>query len=97
MIIGVKEKVIKVIYSAIDELNQQLPKEQRLEKSPDTILLVGNGKLDSLAFINLIIAVEQKVEEEFKIITLTDEIAMLNKNSPFKSISSLAEYIMQLL
>ena len=31
-----KEKVIRAIFSAVDELNQQLPKKQRLEKSVDT-------------------------------------------------------------
>jgi D-alanine--poly(phosphoribitol) ligase subunit 2 len=88
----------KIVFSAIDELNKQLSKEDRLEKSLETSLFGRNSKLDSLGLINLIVAVEQNIEDEFDItITLADERAMSEKHSPFRTVRSLADYIEVLL
>ena len=90
-----KEKVIQAIFRAVDELNQQLPRRQRLRKSVDTFLFGDHGVLDSLGLVNLIVTTEQKIEEEFGIaITLSDEKALSQKdNSPFETIEKLADYI----
>lgn len=93
-----KERIIQAMYDAADELNQQLPKEQQLEKSIDTIIMGSSGTLDSLGLLNLIVAIEHKIEEEFKVaISLADEKAFTQKNSPFESIESLAGYIFLIL
>jgi D-alanine--poly(phosphoribitol) ligase subunit 2 len=91
-------KIRKVIFSAIDELNQQLCKEDRLEKSLETGLFGANSNLDSLELVNLIVAVEQNIEDEFGTnIILADERAMSQKHSPFRTIGSLSDYITMLL
>ena len=46
------EKVIQAVMDAIDELNEQLPKEERLEKSVDTALFGDGGSLDSLGLVS---------------------------------------------
>lgn len=93
-----KEQLIPVIYQAIDEVNAVLPPEQQLEKSIHTVLFGQSGKLDSLGLVNLIVTTEQKVQENFGIaITLADEKAMSQKNSPFRTVESLAEYIPKIL
>lgn len=90
--------VVQAIYDAIDEVNQQLPGKQRIEKSTDTVLFGRSGKLDSLGLVNLIVSVEERVEEEFGIvITIADERAMSQRNSPFKSVGTFADYISLLL
>lgn len=87
----------KVIYDSIDELNQQLSEQDRLEKSLETRLFGGNSKLDSLGLINLIVAVEQNIEDEFDIsLTLADERAMSQRHSPFRTVGSLVDYISML-
>jgi len=93
-----KEKVIQTIFSAVDELNKQLPKEKQLEKSVDTVLFGSSSELDSLGLVDLILATEQRIEEEFEsIITLASEKAMSQKKSPFRTIDTFAEYICFLL
>ena len=90
--------VEKIVFSAINELNQQRSKEDRLEKSLETRLFGGNSKLDSLGLVNLIVAVEQNIEDEFDItITLADDRAMSQKHNPFRTVGSLADYIEKLL
>jgi len=91
-------RIIQAIFNAVDEVNPQLPREQQLQKSIDTIIADRSGKLDSLGLVNLIVATEQKIEEEFgKAITLADEKAFSQKSSPFKTIETLANYILILL
>ena len=92
------KKIIQAIFDAIDELNDQFQKEQRLAKATDTVLFGETGKLDSLGLVNLIIATEQRLEEIFNVsLTLADEKAMSQKNSPFRTVGTLAQYIGKLL
>ena len=60
---------------------------------------MGRGSvLDSLGIVNFLISIEQELEDEFDLtITIADEKAMSKKNSPFKTIASLANYIEELL
>ena len=95
---AVDEKVTGLIFNVVDEINQQLPKNNQLKKSTDTILFGKSGVLDSLGLVNFIVSTEQKIEEELETtISLTDEKAMSQKNSPFKSIGTLADYIVSIL
>lgn len=92
------DRVLKAISGAIDNVNQLLDKEEKIEKAPDTALFGPSGVLDSLGFVNLIVAVEQKIEEEFGVaITLADERAMSRRNNPFQTIRTLSDYITSLL
>lgn len=93
-----KDEIIQAIYRAVGDINQQLPTELQMDKSIDTVLFGRSGKLDSLGLVNLIVAVEEGIEEEFGVtITLADEKAMSQKSSPFKTIGTLAGYISLLL
>jgi acyl carrier protein len=92
------ERVVKAIFSAIDEVNQQLPREQRLEKSIHTVLLDESGKLDSLGLINLIVATEQNIEEEFGIaVSLIDEEVLSRQDGPFRNVSTLLCHVARIL
>lgn len=91
------EKIIQVIFDAIDDLNEQY-QEKKLVKSVDTVLFGESGKLDSLGLVNLIVATEQKMEERFgAALTLANEKAMSQTNSPFRTVKTLSEYIADLL
>jgi acyl carrier protein len=92
------ERILQAIYSALDEINEQLPKGKALDKSPGTILFGKSGQLDSLGLVSLIVAVEQNIEDEFGVgITLADERAMSQQNSPFKTVAALSDYVALLL
>ena len=93
-----KDKIQQSIYNSIDTLNAQLLNEGHIEKSNNTALFGSGSKLDSLNLINLVVAVEQNIEDEFDVsLTLADERAMSQKHSPFRTIGSLADYIEMLL
>ena len=93
-----KEKIIQAIFDAIDEVNAFHPPEQELEKSVNTILFGESGRLDSLGLVNLIVAAEQRLEDLYGLsLTLADERAMSQRNSPFRTVAALADYISEIL
>jgi len=87
-----------LVLKAVEELNQQRSSEQWLPPSPDTLLSGQEGRLDSLGLVNLILLVEEQIADELGVeITLTDERAMSQENSPFRSVRTLTEYVSQLV
>lgn len=61
-----------------------------------TALFGTNGLLDSMGLVTLIVEVEQALADRFGItITLADDRAMSQRNSPFRSVGALADYILQ--
>ena len=71
---------------------------QQLNYSPEAVLFGSGGNLDSLGLVSLLVIIEQNIEEEFDTnITIADEKAMSQKNSPFRTVSALIDYIELLL
>ncbi len=62
-----REQVIKAVFGAVDRVNQELPADGQLEMRLDAVVLGPGGVLDSLALLNLIVAVDQAVEEAFDV------------------------------
>lgn len=55
------------------------------------------GGLDSLALVSFITDLEQTLNDELGLeLILADERAMSSKNSPFKNVDSLTQYILTL-
>lgn len=93
-----KEKIIQIIFAIVKEMNEEMEEKIQIQNEVDTLLYGNGGKLDSIGLINLIVTLEQNIEDEFDIaITLADERAMSQKNSPFRTIRALADYIEILL
>ncbi len=91
-------KVRQIVFDAIGEINQQLPKDKRVEKSLGAGLFGDTGSIDSLGLINLIVETEQKIENEFGVeLTLTDQEMMSHQKSPFQTVGSFVNYILSLL
>lgn len=93
-----RDKVIILIMQQIDELNEQLDHKVTVDAGEDAGLYGLGGVLDSLGLVTLIVAVEQVIEDELgETISLADEKAMSQKNSPFRTIGTLADYIVKLI
>jgi acyl carrier protein len=88
------ENIVAAIYRAVDWINGELPPDRQLIKMLGTRLLGAESILDSMHLVSLIIAIEREVEDTFGVaLTLADERALSMKESPFRSIQSLADYI----
>ena len=67
--------------------------EQTVNVDADTTLFGVNSMLDSMGLVNVIIDIESRFLDEDYEISLTSEKAMSRRNSPFRTISTLAEFI----
>jgi D-alanine--poly(phosphoribitol) ligase subunit 2 len=92
----IKDEIVREIYNAIDAFADS--SGVNLNKDLETRLYGKNSKLDSLGLVSLIVAVEELLEEKFEtIITIADERAISQKESPFRTVSTLADYIVMLV
>jgi len=92
----VTKKIREIIISTIAQIKEDNKKSVEIDSK--TTLVGHKGILDSLELVNLIIAVEEKIEEEFDlVITLASEEAMSQENSPFRTVTTFTEYISLLL
>jgi len=95
---SIENQVNQILFDAIEEINEQLPSHQKIKADLSTQLFGNDGVLDSLTLVKLIVAAEQNVQDKLNIaITIADERALSQKNSPFKSVESLANYIVLLV
>lgn len=93
-----QDRVESAVYKAVDELNKQLPKGSHVEKSLDAVLYGKSGKLESIDVVTLIMEVEDQIKAEFGTsITIADDRAMSQENSPFSTLGTLTTYVAELL
>jgi acyl carrier protein len=93
-----KNEIFEIIYEALKDINSELPKNKQIKNEPQEILFGSEGKLDSLGLVNLIVQIESLVDDKYdKSITIADEKAMSSQRSPFRSVDSLADYVLSLI
>ena len=94
----IENQVEKILFELIEEMNELRPEDQKIAKEKSTQLFGEDGVLDSLEVVNLIVALEQRIQSDLDFaITLADEKAMSQKRNPFRSIESLADYAIMLI
>jgi len=92
------EEVLECVYVAIDEANEDRQDRPPLEKALETPIHGTASGLDSLGFINFVVAIEEEVERAFGVaIVLGDDRALSREPSPFESVRTLVEYVDVLL
>ena len=92
------ETVRAMVVEALTEVNDQRPAASRFAPDADTVVYGAGGVLDSLELVNLVIALEQRLEEQCgAVVTLADERAVSQKHSPFRSVPSLVAFVVSRL
>jgi len=93
-----KKDVSELIFYAIDEVNEQLPFEMRLEKTDNEKIYGDSGKLDSLGIVNLITEIEKIIELNLgQSLIIFDENLLSKKENPLETVGTLINYISTLL
>ena len=90
--INSQDRALRIIFEAVDEVNEMLPEDRKLEKATETILAGDTGKLDSLGLVSFIVAVEGAAQRHLgQDLCLADKID--SPDSPLASIATLATYV----
>jgi len=88
------EKIIELVIISAQRIVSENGTFNPDKISFNTPLFSSNGIVDSLGLVQLIADIEEEIYQATgKQITIADEKAMSQKISPFRSISSLADYI----
>jgi acyl carrier protein len=92
-----REVAVETILSALQDL-MEANAAGDLPGLDETTRLIGRSAvLDSMGLVTLIVEVEQRLEADFDlVVVLADDRAMSQTRSPFLSVGSLADYVMQL-
>lgn len=91
-------ELIQLIISTVNELAEQDELEIDGKVDAATSLFGEEGILDSMGLVSTVIAVEQAIEEKLGVsVSLADEKALSQKNSPYRTVTTLANYAAQLI
>jgi len=88
-----RSKIETIIVECINSLNLSLVESEKCSNKTENTLFGEGSALDSMGLLNLLMDLEEKLERTGVIITILDDHALSQKNSPFRTISTLADYI----
>jgi len=90
-----REEIEEVIITAYNDYL----KEQDIEGegNSDTLLFGSDSEVDSMGFVNLIMDIEAHFHDQGYMITLTYEEAMAGESSPFRTVTGLTDFILELI
>ena len=88
--------IAKIIEILIEVINDYFESQDINDKANEQTVLFGKDSiLDSMGLVNIIIDIESRFLDEDIEISLTSEKAMSRRNSPFRTVSTLADYIVE--
>lgn len=92
-----EQEIQNIIFDALEMINHCRHDNDKVPLIPETLLFGDQGHLDSMGLVSLLIDIEESLLHKGFKLSLSDEHAMSEKNSPFKSIPSLTQYIAKLI
>jgi len=89
-----RDKAVKLVTEALQSLNDELGYESLANPTESTVIFGGAEGIDSLSLVRLVVSLEGDSEQAFgRKILLADEKAMSQRNSPYRTVASLADFI----
>jgi len=99
-----RERVAAIVIEAVQEalaITRNAAAGESAATGPvteETYLIGQSAVLDSMGLVTAILDIEQRLADEYDaVLVLADERAMSQKNSPFRSVRSLTDYVCQRL
>ena len=91
-----KEMIEMVVRDAIEELNSQFDDAIEYDKA---VRLIGkDASIDSMSFVTLISIIEELIDDRLgKDIEIVSDKAFSQKSSPFQTIETLEDYLLELI
>ena len=90
--------VIEALQENVEDTADESKKLDISQASGETRLFGGGGLVDSMGVVILLSDLEDKLDEEFDIqVSLASDSAMSGTRSPFRTVNSLAGYIVSVV
>lgn len=92
-----KNDALDLINRVLENLNDEINIGIDISNGGDTLIYDEDSPLDSVGLVSLIVAIEEEIEEKYETsLILANESALSKSNNPFKTINTIADYIMLL-
>ena len=91
------EEIQAVVLEVLHDANLVRAVDQQLQINPKSPIFGSDGQLDSMELVVFAIDIEDAFAERGIEISLSDERAMSDKNSPFRDVPSLVAYLKDLV
>ena len=88
-----KSQITSIVFDAIRDANQLRSPENQIDEDVGSRLFGGDGKLDSLSLVALLMDIEEMLLDVELEVSLSSEDAMSQKKSPYRDVTSLVDYI----
>ena len=88
-----KNEILHIVEKAVREITD----DQSVAINNQTVLLGNDAVVDSMGLVNLIVDIESALAEKDFEVSLTSEKAMSQRNSPFRTVETLTDYIKELV
>ena len=93
-----EEQVLELVVATVSREADDLGYDELRVPTAATALFGGESGVDSLSLVRLIAAVERAAQAHFdRNIVLADEKAMSMRSSPFRTVGTLADLVLQRL
>ncbi|MBK5940373.1 hypothetical protein [Halochromatium roseum] len=91
------DDIQKIIFDALAMANNGREADSQIPLSTETQLYGTGGHLDSMGLVSFLVDIEESLQDSGIYISLSDERAMSQQNSPFRDVQSLSGFIVQLI
>ena len=93
-----KQEITAIVINQVEQLNDTFPEAQKITVNENTVLFGNGSSIDSLSLVSIIVDLEMLFSTEHSHdISLTDDRAMAREKSPFTNITTLVDYIFELI
>jgi len=89
-----RDEIFHIVGAALKDLNEELDYDSLREIDGSTPIFGGVEGIDSLSLVALVASLEHQISKTFeKQVVIADEKVMSERNSPFKTVDTLVEFI----
>jgi acyl carrier protein len=94
-----KDQIKRIVLKAIDSVNELLLEENAIHPEPVTILFGRNAVLDSMGFVNFIVALEEMLSDETGVsLNVVEELNAPDNNAPKEAtVDQFVEFLFRLV
>lgn len=94
MALSNEERIINIIFAALEQINEERSVMDKFDVSRDTTIFGDNAALDSLDLVSVIVDIEAAIVTEFdQTVSLSDDRAMSEQPAPFTNVMTLTNYV----
>ena len=91
---AIRETLMQVAHESLLQALKEKGIPAPADLTPQTELFGRAGLLDSLGIVTMVMEMEQRLDQEHSLtVVLADERAVSRRNSPFKTLDALVDYV----